>query len=117
MKSLIMVVLFFFASGCDFKENKPEVLLSQEQMVDLMIDIQLLEATYNSRMVRLDDRKPRMDRYYEEIFSKHQTTRAIFDSSYTFYEKDTEILAEIYEQTFEALEKMEAESEGKKNTP
>jgi hypothetical protein len=106
LKRLILIPFLFFA--CSSESEPPENLISQDKMVDVLVDLQLLEATYNIKLVLLDNRSERMNRYTLEVFNHHQITQAMFDSSYAYYEKDPEALINIYEHVFEKLEALEA---------
>ena len=110
--SLYFVFLVFFIS-CEIQDKKPENILSEEVMAEVMVDIQLLEATYNSRLLNLTDRKERMDRYYAEIFEHHGVSEETFDESFTYYQDYPEELELIYEKVFENLEKLLTEEETK----
>ena len=82
-------------------------------MVLILIDIQVLEATYNTRLIYEEDRNEKMDRYYQEIFENHQTNIDLFNESYTYYQENSEILEAIYEEVLEKLETMQTEEETK----
>ena len=99
--------------SCDNSKNRPENIIPEDEMVNIIIDIQILEATYNSRLIHEDDRNERMERYYQEIFEKHQTSSELFNESYTYYEENPEILQSIYEEVLEKLEAIQTEEETK----
>ena len=123
-KFLLLSQLFLFLLvSCSGKRVKvPDDLLPEEKMAEVLVDVELLEATNNSRMIGLEDRDERMKRYYREIFEHHGITEKEFNDSYSFYEKHPEKLEEIYTSVFEKLEKMQTEEETrikskKKNKP
>ena len=109
---LFAFVLVFLLS-CEVPEKKPEDILSEEKVSDVMVDMQILEATYNSRLLNLDDRNDRMKRYYDEIFEHHGISEKVFNESYTYYQDHPEQLELIYEMVFEKLEKLLTEEETK----
>ena len=80
-------------------------------MVSILVDIQILEATYNNRLIYEDDRNEKMKRYYNEIFEKHGISIDLFNESYTYYEAHPIILEAIYEVVLEKLEAIETEEE------
>lgn len=109
----ILIYLLLILISCDSPEKKPENIISQENMVSILIDIQVLEAIYNTRLIHEEDRNERMDRYYKEIFENHQTTIDIFNESYSYYQENPVILDAIYEEVLEKLEAMQTEAETK----
>jgi len=113
LKFIIITFLLLIQLSCDNSEVKPGNIIPEDNMVLILIDVQILEATYNTRLIHEEDRNDRMERYYQEIFEKHQTSLDIFNESYTYYEKNPEILDLIYEQVLEKLEAMQTEEEAK----
>jgi len=107
--AFLVLVLF----SCDIPEKVPENILSEEKMIAIIVDVQLLEATYNSRLLQTDDRGERMTRYANEIFEHHGVSEKLFNESYSYYQDYPEELELIYENVFEKLEALLAEEETK----
>jgi hypothetical protein len=108
---LIFSFLVFFSVSCETSEEIPDHILSEEKMTSVIVDTQLLEATYNSRLLSVADRKDRMKRYYAEIFEHHGITKESFIESYNYYEDHPEKLELIYDSVFEKLEALLTEEE------
>lgn len=113
LKFIIITLLLLIQISCDNSEKRPGNIITEDNMVLILIDVQILEATYNTRLIHLEDRNERMERYYQEIFEKHQTSIEIFNESYTYYEKNPLELDAIYEDVLEKLEAMQTEEESK----
>ena len=113
LKFTILTFLLLIQLSCDNSKERPESIIAEENMVAILIDIQILEATYNTRLIHLEDRNERMDRYYQEVFENHQTNIDLFNESYTYYQENPEILEAIYEEVLEKLEAMQPEEEAK----
>ena len=113
LKFTILTFLLLIQLSCDNSKERPESIIAEENMVAILIDIQILEATYNTRLIHLEDRNERMDRYYQEVFENHQTNIDLFNESYTYYQENPEILEAIYEEVLEKLEAMQTEEEAK----
>ena len=113
IKFAFLTFLLVILLSCDDSKKRPENIISEESMVSILVDIQILEATYNSRLIHEDDRNERMKRYYQEVFEKHQTSKELFNESYTYYEENPEILYAIYEVVLEKLEAIQTEEETK----
>ena len=113
IKHTLFVFLVLVLFSCDIPEKVPENILSEEKMIAIIVDVQLLEATYNSRLLQTDDRGERMTRYANEIFEHHGVSEKLFNESYSYYQDYPEKLELIYENVFEKLEALLAEEETK----
>jgi len=111
LKFTFITFLLLFLFSCDRTEKRPENIISEDNMVPILVDIQILEATYNNRLIHEEDRNERMERYYKEIFEKHETSSDLFNESYTYYEAHPIKLEAIYEVVLEKLEAIETEEE------
>jgi hypothetical protein len=109
----ILISLLLLIIACESPEDKPEKIISEENMVSILIDIQILEAVYNIRLIHEEDRNERMDRYYLEIFENHQTSIDLFNESYSYYQENPDLLDAIYEEVLEKLEALQTEAETK----
>jgi hypothetical protein len=109
----ILISLLLLIIACESSEEKPEKIISEENMVSILIDIQILEAVYNIRLIHEEDRNERMDRYYLEIFENHQTSIDLFNESYSYYQENPDLLDAIYEKVLEKLEALQTEAETK----
>lgn len=114
LKFTILAFLLVFQLACENSKKRPESIIPEDKMVLILIDIQILEATYNMRLIHEEDRNERMERYYQEVFENYKTSIALFNESYTYYEENPEILEGIYEEVLEKLEALETEAETKK---
>lgn len=112
LKSAVEMILFTclvcFLS-CARKEVIP-IPLSEEQLVDIMIDIHLVES--------MIERLPVLDRdtvggvYYRMIFRDHNVTKEEFDESISVLREDPERLDVIYVEVMEKLNVLEAKERG-----
>jgi len=76
----------------------------------ILKDMVLLEATFNTRLIRFDDRNVRMAHYNVEILSKHGISKEKFDRSFEYYSSDSDEFESILELVFEELNKLETEA-------
>ena len=110
---IFLTILSLIQVSCDNSTKRSENIILEDSMVSILVDIQVLEATYNTRLIHLEDRNEKMERYYQEIFEKHETNVDLFNESYTYYEENPEILEAIYDQVLEKLEALQTEEETK----
>lgn len=112
MRGLSFVLLFFilFFSSCNDAGMAPEDLIPPQEMAYIIKDMVLLEATYNTRLIRVKNKSELMKNYSSEILNEHSITKENFDSSYDYYVEHSEEFEEILELVFEELNKMETET-------
>lgn len=108
--SFILITFILFASACESSKDKPKDLIPKEKMSLILTDMVLLEATYNTRLIRLTDKDEKMIKYNEEILNQHQVSKEAFDNSYEYYLDHEEDFEAIMELVFEELNKMETET-------
>jgi hypothetical protein len=99
--------LLFFAS-CGDKEIP--IPLSEEKLVDVMIDMHIAEAMIEKLPV--SDRDTVGHVYYRMIYREHGVTQADFDESIQVLREDPERLDAIYVQVLEKLNVLEATERG-----
>ena len=104
------MIVNFFQFSCQLEKDSSSELIEKEEMVLLLKDMMLLEATYNTRLIKLTDKKERMIQYSDEILEKHAVSKESFDDSYEYYLDHSEEFEEILELVFEELNKMETEA-------
>lgn len=115
-KYLYISILLVIFSGCKSeKENIPpeipENIIPKEQMVDILVDVQLLEAA-----MKVDDERKRKSKeytnyYYSYLFEKYDITRNDFLESLEFYQRHIDLFDEIYADVIKQLSKFQSEIE------
>lgn len=108
--SLILVLFISLISACGDSNKAPEGLIPPKKMSLIIKDMTLLEATYNTKLIRVKNKSELMKKFGSEILNEHSVTIEEFDLSYEYYVKNSEIMEEILELVFEELNKMETES-------
>lgn len=106
-KFIILFFSFFFCFlvGCDHNN----VIIPKEKMVDIIVDLQMAEATsaFDQVHIRNAEKFP----YYNSVCVKHGISRAQLDSSLVYYSKEEVQLKEIYDRVIDRLHVLEAEVE------
>lgn len=111
-------IIFLSVNSCKPKADpaglKPEVFLSEQQMIELITDISLAEAGINYLR---NTNKP-IDEFKEPLFSvilkKHGVTLKIFEDNLNWYNKDPETIEKIYDQALKNLEETKAKAASEK---
>ena len=91
-----MVALLVLCScGNRNKVKTPEVLLTEEQMIDVLTDSYLIEAELNQMKSSGKDVQNLQAAYYEQLFEHYGITDSIFEANMDYYSHDLETLERI----------------------
>jgi len=98
LRTKILLLWFLIASAsCTQKDALSVGILTEEQMVAVITDIQLLEAAQGEVNMPLETQNAMRDTNYITVFNKHSTTAFQFDSSMRVYTKHPKLMGEILE--------------------
>ncbi len=85
-KILIAILLFAFIASCQPEKEASDVkILKEDEMIEIIKDIQLLEAAHKDLGIFGVERKALADTSYMIVFNKHGVKASEFDSSYNYY--------------------------------
>ncbi len=98
----VLIILTMISSSCRMVEKEetpmiPENLIPIEQMVDILVDFHLIEASLLNKQHQLKDIDYQTSRYYDFILKKHEITREKFNVSLDYYKQDIEKMKIIYQ--------------------
>ena len=124
MKRFPFIILCFVLAvlcGCEDKGFKPERLLNEQEMIDIMTDVQILEADINYQ--KMDERDPKdsttvvpkdyvkMSRdYYDQLFEHYDITDSIFSQNMKYYTEHPDMLEKIMDSVMNRLTKEQSTS-------
>ena len=86
-----MILLFPLLISCNENKSKvetPSVLLTEEQMVDVMIDVQIVESSINYKRSRSQNVNDYKQQAYDAVFSHHGITDSIFIENVNYYNEN-----------------------------
>ena len=103
MKQLLFLFLSLFVFSCSKNPApKPDNLLDEEVMVDIIYDISILQATDGSMPYKLTEHTIEMDEY---IFEKYKIDSVTYRQNQRYYAADARKYKKIYKKVIERLEK------------
>ena len=111
-KSLLFLLpVFILMVSCSSNKNKatPENLLSKENMVSVMMDIQLADATINLSNYGQGNYPNDKQKLLTAIYAQHKVTKKQFEESFSYYVEHPEEFQKIYDDVISGLSKKQAE--------
>lgn len=119
MKKLIYILtilLFVVAVSCEETiVPKPDNLIKEKQMIEMLVDIHLAEATYNKfRYDTIMSNNSSVNFYYS-VLDKYQVPDTLFERSYVYYASVPKDFEKMYRKVMSILSEQEQELSGRKN--
>ncbi|PRY85298.1 DUF4296 domain-containing protein [Mongoliibacter ruber] len=102
----ILIALSFFACS---QEKLPEGVLSEDKMVEVMIDIHLAEGLVSTFPIHYDSSRVLYPLFEKEVFKKHQLSDSVFVRSLEYYMRDARFMDRLYARTIDSLHVIEKE--------
>ena len=117
MKNIQIILLFLVLVivSCDKPTfPKPEHLVKERQMVKILIDVHIAEATFNN--VRSDTlfKGLTSSDFYYSVLRKYEIPDSVFEQSFVYYASEPKKLEKIYQKVMNELNIMEQEISGRK---
>lgn len=96
MKKIIYIIFVLFFMACESKVNykKPENLIPKNQMIDLLYDMHMANATQGVK----DENSKKNNNYMSLIFEKYQIDSTQFAVSNTYYIANVSEYEDIFEE-------------------
>ncbi|WP_144602312.1 DUF4296 domain-containing protein [Algoriphagus algorifonticola] len=99
---LILFLLISTALSCG-RSNKPDGLLSEDQMVSVLIDIHLTEGVASALPIPYDSSQTLYRLLEKDIFLKHDTSDSVFTESMRYYLQYPERMDQMYARVIDSL--------------
>ena len=115
MKRITLIALFFvLVVACGHKDKgfMPERLLTEPEMIDVLTDVQIIEADINYRKTQEreaedipKDYKGLTRSYYDQLFEHYGITDSIFKQNLKYYTERPAELEKIMDSVMQRLTK------------
>ena len=103
MKRFVLAYLILIAiTSCD-SNSKPDGLISEDEMVNILIDIHMTEGLASSLPIFYDSSQVIYALLEREIFIEHDVTDSVFTSSMIYYLQDPSTMDRIYGRVVDSL--------------
>jgi hypothetical protein len=118
---IIIIILFFGCNNAIEKPKRPDNLIPEDKMVEIMYDVFLLNSAKGINKIKLEENGVLPEKY---IFEKYQIDSLQFANSNNYYAYDTKTYEsilkrikdkiEVYRKEYEALTLVEEAAKEKK---
>ncbi len=114
--SYILLLLFIFLGfSCKEKKGfpKPNNLINEKQMVNMLYDIHLGEAYANQYRFQDEMDKIKSKDMYYSVLDKYEVADSVFSQSIVYYSSMPKIYERIYQQVVDRLNMLQEENNQK----
>lgn len=101
LQTSIFSICFIALVAC--KEERPEGILDQGTMTNIIIDVYIGEGKVSALNVKRDSSLIVFDAYEELIYHKYDVQKETYKKSLSYYYNNPEQLDEIYEAVMDSL--------------
>ena len=103
MKRILILSLYLLSfAGCDPNAG-PSGVLSEDKMVNVLIDIQLTEGMVSALPIPYDSSQVLYSLMEKDVFLKHDVLDSVFVNSMLFYLEDAKKMDRIYARVIDSL--------------
>jgi len=102
VKNYLILFIAFIIFSCG-KEKTPEGLLSEDKMVNMLIDIHMVEGFVSSFPIHYDSSAKLYPMLEKRVFDQHQVADSVFKESLEYYLKDVRAMNRIYDRVIDTL--------------
>ncbi len=95
---LLVSILLLVVTSC----KKNTVVLSEDDLIDVLVDLHMAEGIIYKEAGTLSDRNKKFE-YYNYVYEKHGVTKAVVDSSINYYAYYAPELRSIYDEVVARL--------------
>lgn len=113
---IILALLIYMLASCDNSViKKPDNLVKEKQMIDMLIDIHIAEATYNRMRYDSIVRNSSSANFYYSVLEKYETPDSVFEKSFLYYASNPKNFEKMYREVMNKLSETEQSFSGRKN--
>ncbi len=114
--ALLLFLAFVALVSCDKPVfEKPDHLIKEKKMINLLVDIHLAEATYNHMQQDSVVRKSSSANFYYSVLDKYNVPDSVFEKSFVYYASNPRNFEKMYREVMNKLGEMEQSYSGRKN--
>jgi hypothetical protein len=94
--------------------EKPRHLIREKQMINMLVDFHLAEATFNHLRNDSIVRKSSSENFYYSVLAKYQVPDSVFERSFIYYASNPRNFEKMYREVMNKLSETEQSFSGRK---
>ena len=103
MKNVFLLAVLFLAFSCKSEEEIPEGILTEQEMVNILIDIRMIEGKVGVISVNRDSSRVLYDKLEADAFAKHKIDSLVYRKSYQYYMIHPELYLSVNDIVLDSL--------------
>jgi hypothetical protein len=112
---LIFLILVFAIISCDKPAfEKPKHLINEKQMIEMLVDVHLADATYLQMRNDSIVKKSSATNFYYSVLEKYHVPDSVFEQSFVFYASNPKQFEKMYREVMTKLSEIEQQFSGRK---
>lgn len=108
IKRPLLFISIVLLAACG-RDTLPEGVLSKEQMIPVMVDVQIAEGSIAIGNLHGDSARQKIADYYNHIYERHQVSKEDFQKSLEYYTRHPKQMDQLYKEVLSELTRLEAE--------
>jgi len=113
---IILAILIYVFVSCDNEViKKPDHLIKEKQMINMLVDLHIAEATYNRMRYDSIVKNSSSANFYYSVLDKYQTVDSVFEKSFVYYASNPRNFEKMYGEVRNKLIESEQSFSGRKN--
>jgi hypothetical protein len=109
-KSFLLIASLLILISCNSKKDEiPNGILTKDEMISILIDVQLADATVNLSNYGQANFPNDKQKLFALIYSKHKVSKKKFEDSFVYYTNHPETFEKIYDEVINGLSRKQAE--------
>ncbi len=116
---ILASAFFLLMSACSEElTDKPHKLVSRDRLIDILVDIHLADAAYQTRRyINEEIKNYKESDFYYSVLKKHGVADSIFEKSLIYYAGKPKDFEKIYTRVINRLNELQQEDEKKSQKP
>ena len=115
ISSILLFALVFIVVSCEKPIiPKPDHLIKQDQMIEMLVDMHLAEAAYVKFRYDSVMRNNSSVNFYYSVLAKYEVPDTVFEKSFLYYASEPKNFEKMYRKVMSNLSQQEQELSGRK---
>lgn len=103
MNKMIVAYCLILFTGCVKEEKVPDDIMTQQEMIDFLIDLHIVEAKIGLARIPNDSIKLFFPEVEDSLYRKHDITDSLYKKSYQYYLQHIRKMEDIYSAVVDSL--------------